>query len=243
MKNSIIEQGKIETLNKNKINYEMTLLNKDDLYKIIDLQKLIITHLKNPNIFQPDNDKFIEFTLETQGKILGIFSKKKLIAYLMIVFPGKNGVNLGNDVLISESELDKVAHLENVVVHPEFRGHSLQFKLQSQAIKIIKNLGYSHICSTVSPYNYPSLKNLLKSGLLIKNLKLKYNGKMRYICHKNIVKEFSIQNKHSINLINTEFTKQIDVLQQGYYGYQIEKKTDDIFTVKFGKSNKVVSNE
>ncbi len=238
--NSFIERDKIIALDKSEFTYEIRFLEQQDLQNILELQNLIVSHLINPEIFQTNDEKFIINIFHTQEEIIGIFIQQELIAYLMVDIPSKEEDNLGIDIAVPHNELDKVAHLDNVVVHPIFRGFSFQLKLQSHAINIIKNKGYYHICSTVSPYNYPSLYNLLQSGLFIKALKPKYGGKIRYVCHQNMKKISEIQTNSVIPVMNTDFDQQKALLQQDYCGYRIEKQQNEIFIVNYGRPKRVV---
>jgi len=83
-------------------------------------------------------------------------------------------------------DLEKAANIQFTFVHPDYRGNAFQMKLIKHLLHIIKDLGYCHALCTVSPKNYHSLRNMFQNGLLIKEIKTKYNGLLRYILFKNI---------------------------------------------------------
>ena len=100
----------------------------------------------------------------------------------------------------------------------------------------ILNTGEMHCNSkhfplpTVSPKNYPAVSNLLKGGLVIKGLKEKYGGKLRYILYQNLAMPISRGIEHTITIKNTDIEGQRKALMQGYYGYEARKQAGSFET-------------
>lgn len=161
-------------------------LTQQDLPKMMTLQREVTCLLERQDIFQADEENYIKRHIEDRGTALGCFVEDELIAYEIAVFPGSDEDNLGYDIGLKGSELLTVAHLESVVVHPDYRGNKLQFMLGSLLEKTIKKLGFTRVCATVSPYNIYSLKNLESQGFNVQTEKYKYGGKLRYILYKEI---------------------------------------------------------
>lgn len=141
----------------------------------------------NTNEFYFDNYEFYKYHLNKGGKILGCYVNDRLIAYGALIFPGFDNENLGYDLKLEKEELLKVAHLDSVAVHPDYRGNKLQYQLICLLEKIAIEKGYRHLYSTVSPTNKYSINNLLKLGLEIKIEKEKYDGKIRLILYKSLI--------------------------------------------------------
>jgi ribosomal protein S18 acetylase RimI-like enzyme len=219
---------------KNQIMGYMIFLDDSYLSSIMMLQEMIVEDLKGTNIFQHYSAEFIQSCFKTHGRIIGIIVKGKLIAYRIIYFPKHNDDNLGIDLDFPEKILSKVAHLQMVVVHPDYRGNSLALKMNYQALNVMKTFKYHHACVTVAPNNFYNLKIVFKLGFIIKKLKIKYGNKLRFILHKNLEQELSLNPKYDILIQSTDIDAQQKALQQGLMGYQIHQ-TGDKFAILFGK--------
>lgn len=159
-------------------------IEQENIKHIIMLHPIIKQSLDSIDDFYFDDYDFYKHHLDKGGKILGCYVNDTLIAYGVLIFPGFDDDNLGYDFKLEKDELLKVAHLDSVAVHPDYRGNKLQYKLFSLLEKISIEKGYKYLCSTVSPTNKFSLNNLLKLGLEIKIEKEKYDGKNRLILYK-----------------------------------------------------------
>lgn len=215
------------------VSYDLTFLDEGRLTEIMDLQDLIVKELDDPELFHPDSIHFIRDRIRKKGRIIGITSEDTLIAYRIISFPGGDHDNLGIDLELPENELHRVAHLEFFIVHPDYRGNALQLKTIPAAISVLRDFGYEHLCATVSPKNYPAVSNLLKGGFVIKELKEKYGGKLRYVLYQNLNIPISRGIEHTITITNTDIEGQRKALMQGYYGYKARRKAG-IFEICYG---------
>jgi hypothetical protein len=233
----IIASGRIKktgTPSGKEVPCDFIFLDKTRLADIMNLQDLIVQELDDPELFHPGTIQFIEEHIQKRGRIIAAFSGDILIAYRVLSFPGTNHDNLGIDLGLPKNELQRVAHLEFFVVHPDFRGNALQMKTLPLTIRILHDLGYEHLCATVSPKNYPGVSNLLKGGFVIKELKEKYKGKLRYILYQNLNTPIINDIEHAITVTNTDIEGQKIALMQGYYGYKARKKTG-CFAIDYGK--------
>lgn len=235
--NSIIGSGQIRKYGKSagkEVAYDLMFLDESYLIEMMNLQEIIVHDLGDPELFHSDSIHFMRDHICKRGRIIGVISEKRLIAYRILAFPGNDPDNLGIDLKLPKKELNKVAHLESFVVHPAYRGNSLQLKTLGPAIRIIRDLNYDHLCATVSTKNYPSLSNPLKGGLVIRELKEKYGGKLRYILYQNLNKPISRNMKCTITVKNTDIARQKKALKQGYCGYKAIKKEEG-FEIVYGK--------
>lgn len=133
--------------------------------------------------------------------------------------------NLGYDIgLESADALKQVANLQMICVHPDFRGNSLGWRMNVKAIARIRQLQrHIHLCATVSPYNYWNIKILLQSGFTIRQLKRKYNGKLRYIVYQDLTRPFGggETTNESIAVRLTNIERQGELIRQGFIGVQL----------------------
>jgi len=214
--------------------YELIHVDEGRLEEILDLQELIVTQLDDPDLFHPGSISFIKEHIQKKGRIIGISSGNRLIGYRVLSFPGSDPDNLGIDLSVPKTELSRVAHLEIFAVHPDYRGNTLQLKTLPSVISILRDFGYEHVCATVSPKNYPGLNNLLKGRFVIKGLKEKYGGKLRYILYQNLAQPISRVSQETITLLNTDIQEQKRALARGYYGYEMLVKPEGL-TIRYGK--------
>lgn len=102
------------------------------------------------------------------------------------IFPELGPENLGRDLGFSDEDLMKSAHMETVVIAPEYRGHRLQARLMKKAEEDLKAAGYKHLLCTIHPENPYSMNNALSLGYKVEKLVEKYGGLPRNILLKEI---------------------------------------------------------
>ena len=229
-----IQSGIIFQKNNNsgltEVQYEIRILDTSYLPQIMELQQLVINNLLRKETLQPFPADFMEEHLGSKGFILGVLSGNKLLAFRNVYFPDMNDKewNLGIDLELPPGILNKVANLQMVCVHPSCRGNSIAAIMNKHAIRIIKDLGiHHHVCATVSPYNFWNIRILLDSGFIIKKLKQKYGGKLRYIVHQELHSPLSFEPDCSQTVSLTDFTKQHEMFSNGWYGTDLNVSGED----------------
>ena len=170
----------------------------------------------------------MESHIGAKGFIIGTFVQDELIAFRNVYFPDVKDRewNLGYDIgLKGPEDLEQVANLQMICVHPKFRGNSLGRQMNSHAIAIIRRLRrYTHLCATVSPYNYWNVRILLNSGFTIRTLKTKYNGKLRYIVHQNLTRDIeSCENNEQVSVRLTDLESQEKLFHRGFIGVRLRE--------------------
>ena len=164
--------------------YEMKYLCKASLQDLVSLQSQIAENLPEPEIFRLHDELDFKDIFQAERSVIGVTTAKGLVAYSIIRIPGLAEDNLGRDLSLTEKEQVKVAHLQATVVHPHFRGNGLQKKMAKAHLEEIAEMGYEHVCCTVSPKNPVSLSNILSCGFVIRGLIPKFDGWWRYILYK-----------------------------------------------------------
>ncbi len=218
--------------------FEMKFLQADCLLDLMRLQNVIASNLSSPEIFMLHDDRYFREVLRHEYSIIGMINDKELIAYSIIRFPGVSEDNLGRDINLREEELAKVAHLQAVAVHPDYRGNGLQRKLTCAHLCVIEEMGYEHVCCTVSPKNPVSLRNILSFGLLIEGLCPKICNWWRYILHKNITQSNLIDmgvRRKEIRINISDIEGQLNLLKKGFKGFKIANLPEgsEVFFAKF----------
>ena len=169
---------------------EMRFIDVNYLDDVVALQETMARALPDKEIFRLSSRDCLRDAMAKERSAIGVLTKDGLIAYHLLSIPGC-GDNFGADIGLPESELCNVAHIKAVVVHPSYRGNSLHRKMTSVHMNVLKDWGFWHVCCTVSPKNLYSLRNFLACGMVIKGLRIKYEGLLRYILYERLIESDS----------------------------------------------------
>lgn len=208
----------------------VTTLNLQHLQEIEKLQLEVYEYLADKSILQPLSTEEFDYILSGNGMMIGAYVGDELMAFRALLNPPVDEEHLGYDCGIAEDEFHKVLYQEISNVSPTYRGYGLQKTLAQVVMGHIDLKKYDYVCSTVKPYNIPSLKDKFSQGLVVKGLKIKYVDKLRYIFYKDLRQEQSaFTEKKSISMGDTVGQQQL--LKQGYTGTSMYEDQDDWFVV------------
>ena len=228
IKKSISEHERIN------VSYEMRYVDEETLPEILELQDIVRRGLPTFDYFRTDSEDYWHNHFRGYKNVLGVFSEDKLIGYGAISFPGPGEDNFGKDVGLDDNEVSKTAHLETAAINPDYRGNSLQQTIIAIFLKELHERDYVHVCCTTSPKNYPSVKNLMSCGFVVKAIKVKFNGMIRYIMYKNIKHPMAIDPNEEDAVMPVDIERQMRLIKNGYVGFKINKLSEG-FEVVFGK--------
>ncbi|MFA1740023.1 GNAT family N-acetyltransferase [Lysinibacillus fusiformis] len=208
----------------------VTELTTQHLQQIEDLQVEVYEALADKTILQPLSTEEFEYILNGQGMMIGAYAGEKLIAFRALLNPPIDEEHLGYDCGIPEIEFNRVLYQEISNVSPKYRGYGLQKTLATVVMSNIDVEKYDYVCSTVKPFNIPSLKDKFSQDLVIKGLKIKYVDKLRYIFFKDLRRELPLlTEKQVINMEDTAAQQQL--LKQGFLGTSMYAENNDWFVV------------
>ncbi|MEY2353398.1 GNAT family N-acetyltransferase [Lysinibacillus capsici] len=206
-------------------------LTLQHLQQIEELQVEVYEALADQSILQPLSTEEFEYILNGHGMMMGAYVGEELIAFRALLNPPIDEEHLGYDCGIAENEFQRVLYQEISNVSPKYRGYGLQKTLATVVMENIDLEKYDYVCSTVKPYNIPSLKDKFSQDLVIKGLKIKYVDKLRYIFYKDLRQEMSpnFTEKQVISMGDT--TAQQQLLKQGFLGTSMFEENNDWFVV------------
>jgi len=206
-------------------------LTLQHLQQIEELQVEVYEALADQSILQPLSTEEFEYILNGHGMMIGVYVGEELIAFRALLNPPIDEEHLGYDCGIAENEFQRVLYQEISNVSPKYRGYGLQKTLATVVMENIDLEKYDYVCSTVKPYNIPSLKDKFSQDLVIKGLKIKYVDKLRYIFYKDLRQEMSpnFTEKQVISMGDT--TAQQQLLKQGFLGTSMFEENNDWFVV------------
>ena len=136
--------------------YPVRELTTKDIDQILDLQSVVIEMLEDRDFLQPLSREEVEGTVHNR-LMVGVFAESRLVAFRTLQIPVMDEHHLGLDIGLNKERLPEVVYQEITIVHPDFRGHGLQKKLGHIVMELLVDSPYSIVCSTVAPFNVPSL--------------------------------------------------------------------------------------
>lgn len=209
----------------------LAFLTEEQLPEVLALQERIIGFLEQPELLQPLTHEEFVYILSGNGMLAGAFVDDRLIAFRAMLDPGEDEEHLGSDAGISQNKLSSVLYSEISGVDPDFRGHGLQTTLGKWLMEHVERDRYRYICTTVAPFNIPSLKDKFALGLRIKGLKVKYGYKLRYILFKDLQEPFRETTSQQKPVLMEKTEEQQKLLREGWIGKSIEKKDDHWYVI------------
>lgn len=171
--------------------FQLTKAKAEEASLLTSLIREVWNGMEQQEWFAPEEgENYIRQLIEQEKGVAWIATDtalEKIAGLFLIVYPGKdNPDNLGRDISLPEHELNLVAHMDTVVVHPSFRGYGLQRKLTAKAEEELRAAGYRYLLCTVHPDNCFSRINMEKAGYRCVKQVLKYGGLPRLILMKEV---------------------------------------------------------
>ncbi|EIW20227.1 MULTISPECIES: GNAT family N-acetyltransferase [Pelosinus] len=218
--------------------YDIQVLNESHLAQILYLQEIIVKNLSDPTIYFAEPTQFFHKQIAIEKSVIGLFQKKQLVGFHIASFPDLNEENLGIDIGIIQEEYLQVAQVGPLAVHPDHRKRGLFSKLLAKHLQMIKEMGYKHVCATVAPDNYPSIKGFIDNGFAIRQLKIKFNNLLRYVMYLDLENCLK-QPQYSVRVLGTDTESQKFMISLGFYGYDA-LKNENGFDIVFGRDEMIV---
>lgn len=226
--------------------YIIRVLDRDDMPQVIGLQNFVINLMENKSFCVSLTPEEHYEIMDGNGESIGLFVQGKLCAVCSILFPGRREDNMARQLGFDDQELTHVAQLELSLVHPDWRGNNLQKRMAGMlARRAKKKKNYRYLFTTVSPYNYPSIKTVTSMGLNIAKLCKMYCQWDRYVVYKNLVNPVRLDKSSTIHVPGTFFEKQQELLNNGYLGFS-QFKDEEGIKIMFAKkihSYRILSQE
>ncbi|MDX9871708.1 MAG: hypothetical protein RBT41_04720 [Clostridia bacterium] len=209
--------------------YELLLLDKADLPRIMDLQDRVISTMDRNDYCVPlSAAEYLEI-LTGHGEALGLLIGGCLVAVCAILFPGEDQNNMARELNFSAEKLLQTAQLEIALIHPDFQGNGLQ---QMMAGLLVERAQSSKRCrylfTTVSPYNYPSLQTVTALGMYLAKVCKKYFQWDRYVAYRDFLQPIELDKENALAISNADLEEQQALIAGGYLGFALLKGEQDI---------------
>ena len=159
-------------------------LNAADLDSILELQENTLLGLKDSSVLRRNSPEILLQAVSERNIALGVFIDKKLIAIGIAVDPVPPETDLR--VNLQKFSVDKAMDLKLCIVREGVRGNGLQ----AAFINILEKLAYiraiTHFCTSVSPNNSYSIRNVLLTGYEYDHQESLYGGLLRNVYVKEL---------------------------------------------------------
>jgi len=203
------------------------ILSPIELSDLLNLQKKVSKYLSDSSSLQPLSEEEFINIFDDKGIVLGVFKQQELIAFRALLKPVLDEDHLGLDIGLAKEELEQVMYQEVSVVHPNYRGHGLQKTMGNYIMNEVDTQKYRYVCATVAPFNIPSIKDKFDQGLQIVDLKLKYDGLLRYVFMKDLHNKSLINRTEKIIISMNDIVTQQHHLQTGWSGVDIVNEKEE----------------
>ncbi len=158
----------------------------DDIDSIMALQKQVILDLEDKSLLRENNAEMFTSCVNFPNLTLGIFNPTEELVALGILCDMR-GTNEDLSLGLLQHTVDVSANLKLIMVRKDFRGLGMQNKLMSLLEEYARNNGYTHLCTTVSPNNIHSLRNIENMGYVYDHSEEKYGGLLRSVLVKKLI--------------------------------------------------------
>lgn len=198
-----------------------TILTQADIPAMMDLQETVLASLpshKQHFIAKRTKEEFLKF-IQTEGVVVGLKKDDELVAYSIAHFP-KDVISGGFDPKISIENIEKSVFLKSTLVHPNYRGLSLQKTLIDTRLEQATLAGKKWAICEVDIQNAASIKNLLAKGFTIRDCGRSPADFMPAVyMYKDLEATPELPNNNSLQLVPVEdWGKHQALLKAGHTG-------------------------
>jgi hypothetical protein len=161
--------------------YEVRVLGEGDFPRLRALHDEVVAAAPAGTVAL-ETDAFLARNLAAGGRTFGVLVEGRLIGYGILSFPAGDEDNLAAPWAPDHR---RCACLDGAGVLPPWRGNRLQRLLTRLRLDLAAGLGRNHVTAMSSPLNGYSWRNLMASGLAVRQLALKYGGHWRYVLYRD----------------------------------------------------------
>jgi len=183
--------SKIDGVPTSNVYADIRYINEENFDDIIKLYNIVDEGLDGKSWLKFRDYDYLNEVLNRGGFIIGCYVEDEIIASALCETPSINDIELMNEIGISAEDFVNTYISGYVMVHPSYRGNSLQSILLDTRIKLSQIRGKKYIVTAVAVENVYSLNNILNAGFKIGITKPKEDGTIRYILYKDILESYT----------------------------------------------------
>lgn len=225
--------------------YTLVLQSKDNIDDILALQKTVYDDLTEEEkvYIVPKDRAFFEKHFANGNHVFGVVHNGKLIAQSISLEPSQQNPKTGMVNMSLPVMSDKVAIIQGILVHPDYRGNALMSRMLDAKLKIATNTGRTDLIAEVAVDNFYSWSVFLKEGLAIHSIETDpsdgtviYNmhAKVKPLIKKRLKETFNAAAKKVTACPVHDIEQQKKLLSKGYVGIAFEKAGNTLLFKKLG---------
>ncbi len=184
-----VKLSKVNGILTNSIYADFHFLNEENFADIMNLYDIVSSAMDNKGWLKVRDFKSLQKTIDDGGFIIGCYVDSELIACALCDVPGINDIDLLVGLNIDPVDIKNTYVSGFVMVHPKYRGNSLQLTLLDLRIDIAKSKGKKYIITVAAVDNIYSLKNIESLGFKLKAQRANEFGVLRNIFVKNLAED------------------------------------------------------
>lgn len=184
-----VKLSKVNGVLTNNIYADFHFLNEENFADIINLYNIVSSSMDNKSWIKVRDFKDLQKTLDDGGFIVGCYVDSELIACALCDVADINSIDLLVGLDIDAVDIKNTYVSGFVMVHPKYRGNSLQLTLLDLRIDIAKSKGKKYIITVAAVDNIYSLKNIESLGFKLKAQRENEFGVLRNIFIKNLAED------------------------------------------------------
>lgn len=165
------------------LNIMLRLATRTDAAEILS----VMSRADDETMCVCDDLDYVTSTLVSRGfGVVACDDSSRIIASLLLRYPGHSVDNLGNDIGLTASELTRVVRIECAAVLPEYSGSGLHSKMIGYAEEITNASTYKYFIAMVSPSDTARCLSFERNGYKLEKTTYKYRSLLRRIYMKEV---------------------------------------------------------
>ena len=178
--------SKVNNVLTNNIYANFRFLSEENFGDISKLYEEVSNSMDNKNWLKNRDHSSLKKTVENGGFIVGCYVGLDLIACALCDVPSIKDLELLSSLGVSVEDFKNTYISGFVMVHPMYRGNSLQSKLLDLRIDIAKSQRKKYILTVAAVDNIHSINNILNKGFEFKTQQENEYGILRNIFLKDL---------------------------------------------------------
>lgn len=181
-----------------------------------------------PGLIARETREFFLDHLDRMGRIYGIESDDRIVAYCVLGLPIGTDYNFGSDIGLPPGQLAQVAHLDGAVVDPAWQGNGLQSAMVAWRIERAQAYGRRLMISTAAPRNDRSWNTLMHHRLKAVTLRRKFGGHWRYFLVHDVVAPIEIDARREEACAIDDIARQQQLFADGWLAWRRHSPLPDL---------------
>lgn len=178
--------SKVNNVLTNNIYANFRFLSEENFGDVSKLYEEVSNSMDNKNWLKSRDHTGLKKTVDNGGFIIGCYVGLDLIACALCDVPSVKDLELLSSLGVSVEDFKSTYISGFVMVHPMYRGNSLQSKLLDLRIDIAKSQRKKYILTVAAVDNIHSINNILNKGFEFKTQQENEYGILRNIFLKDL---------------------------------------------------------